>query len=369
MTFKINIPMASLSLLDLPLEIRHVIYSYCYNPPYDITSLPSTSFIAPFSDRAEDDVVFLYETPTAASQKCHHANSHLTVIQINRQIRAEAFPFFTASHTLNFSDPLAFANKYLCYMPSQCIQNLRSLNLTWQVSGKRSAASPEHRCIASIIDVKSQIHKVMQVLEAYPELLISLERFGFTLPQFCDYSHHYCRDMQTKVRCDLMRLSVLLCEKVSDLLTSTPAGEEQHFLIEVAKPNSLNFVLWRFSKPVFDQIHDQDIIMKGDCEACRDVCQHPTVRTALALRARHEEHEDVFGSVDEIMKAVRNGKRWNPPESRQYDLSVEKNWKAIFHPSGPRHYWNVDLRYLEARREGSLGNTSKKRKREVSANG
>lgn len=355
--------MASWSLLDLPLEIRHTIYSYCYNPPYDITSLPSTSFISTFSDRAEDDVVFLYETTAATSQKCHYASSHLTVIQINRQIRAEAYPFFTASHTLNFSDPLEFANKYLCYMPSQCIQTLRSLNLTWQVSGKCSSALPKRRSVASIVDIKSQMHKVMQVLEAYPELLTSLERLGFTLPQFCDYGHDHCKEMRIEMRGDLMRLSVMLCEKINKLLISSKStGEEQHFLIEVAKPNSWYFILWRVSNPVFEQIHDQDIIMKGDCSACRAVCQHNTTHNGPNIRAEHKEHDGEFGSVDEIMKAVRNGKRWNPPLSRQYDLSVEKKWKAIFHPSGPRYSWNVDLRYLEARREGSLVMASRKRK-------
>lgn len=337
-----------------------MIYSYCFVPPYETTD-ESIVPVAPSLGEDQDDLVILHEQAKIHVQKCQHNNAHLGVIHINRQIRHEAYQYFAATHTLNFSNTLDFANGYLRHVPAHCLGQIKSLNLTWQVREKCSASLPVRRSGRKSIDIKSDIYKVLQVFETYPELLMCVDRLGFTLPFFCAYQHGHCGELQKEMRADLMRLSITLCEKIDEFVQSSwPNSDHQYFLVEIAWSNTWYTRLWRVSKQIFDQIGDQDVIQKGDCETCAAATGVESFRGSS-----HREHDGAFANIEEILQAIKNGKRRNPPENRKYNQSnVDKKWKAIFHPFGPLRSFNMIISYLEANRKSSLSTMrSNKRKR------
>lgn len=278
--------------------------------------------------------------------------SHNSTIQTNHQIREEAFPLWASSHRLTFSNPLEFANKYLYYLSPSCITSLKSLNLTWQIKEK----SPFFRNCASTIengDISSQLRKLTQLLEAYPELAASFECLRTTLPSIYAHDHLTCRVLQSGECSEFCSLSVVLCEKITKLLSTTQSSYHgDFFIIEVASYRSWSITLWRVSKALYHQIRDQDALMKVEC----DICAARDWVFGGPVLSDHQEHDERFANVDEIAQAIENkkGKKLLFKGAPEYRPRRDRNWKVIFHPMGPRCQWNMALGYLEKRREETL---------------
>lgn len=344
-------PASYLPFLELPLEIRQLIYELCYLGPH-----PSTS-LEPFAEPHTEPVIELKSkkrrfndktTQPAASRKlntkCTLPQSHLSLGSICQQVRNEYFPIFARHHIFTMIDPLVFANDYMAYNPPHRYSSIRHLAIQWgepqPTCRCEGRAGPACRlCLAKSPMVSRDITNLVKMVNNYPELFNNLESIRFSASNRYKYQLHLRQSIDV-----MMRQAMVLVEKIDRARKhNMGTADEQKFILAVQDSDgrsSIDIQIGILAVPntIWDLVADGSLMARSKPGDTPDKGINWTNRD-----------EFITAVEDGILSPWTFGQEYREQDRDEWKRDCQrintqqkhkKNWKVVFKTMALSRHWD-----------------------------
>lgn len=304
------------TFLSLPLEIKSLIYAFCYS-------------------RDElNDILMCYDNDSDAVYPGCTDLSHQGLYYSCRELRRDLFPIFAQNHIIDLSHVFTNRKRAIRQPSVYQLHGLEHIRLQWPVDVmSRSTYATYTRSydyIGPEVDVYQDMrHLSMALLTPNDhsrvrtlELAVSLPSMTSTLA-FSQYRKLFRSVVEfVEAFCAARKLRFVFVQ---------PRWPEK-------QDERLRVRLWQVSQLAFGAIRDNLLVLMRDCDDCR--------RLPLPIEAHC--HGPKWLDEDEVLAAVA-GKRVKVLDCPK--VSNQKNWKVIFTPGGSWKYWNFAMQEMQRIRQ------------------
>lgn len=335
------------NLLQLPVELKRLIYTFCYYPPHSVGLKhgqgPEEELIDMYAASDDDEPLSFWAAEMYTA--CQHPRSHLSLYTTCRQLRSELFPVFVEHHVMNMSSVFLSTEdtSTTSIHPVYGLQDVRHIALRFPPNGNLCACSvygkcQQHFCIDLRTNVEKDISNLISAVEACGDRL-RLQSIELLLPLPCNATSNAFSQYRA-----LFRSVVYLAEVLSQKSCATVRHTER-LIVQVHWPsntrNPLKVRIDSVPKDSWDRVPDGTLILERDCAKC----------SSMDIPSECHTHEGTWVDVDDIVSAIA-GKR---TRTLTYPGKEEpKSWKVILQPGGGFKYFTHAMVELERRRQAFL---------------
>lgn len=321
------------NLLGLPVELKRLVYTFCYDHPHSVQKQYDQEYAA--SNRLDPPAYW----PAELYTPCQHPRSHLSLYFTCRQLRNELFPVFAEHHVLNMSNVFLSTEETIVVNPLYRFQEIHHIMLRFPTNGNICACSLSGRASHFCIDLRTNVEKdICNFISAIKtcEARLRLESVELELSLPCNATS----DAFSQYRA-LFRSVVYLAEALSQRRHET-VRDTQRLLMQVIWPSNtkdpLKARLGHIAKTSWDRVPDGSLMLERDCTKC----------SSMDLPIERHTHKDNWADIDDVLSAIDGYRTRRLTYPGVYE---PKPWKIVFQPGGGFKYFSHAMVELERRRQ------------------
>ena len=341
------------ALLQLPVEVKEQIYTYCYLPPHISKQTTQKSSqarrftndndgaLSAYLDERQDWIDPSY-WPLEMYSSCQHARSHLSLFFTCHQLHHELFPIFASRHLFNLSSAFTFSSTQAGpILPVQRLQDLKHIALRWPLSSSTCSCSlyghqrKHHHHVSPHADITADFTSCINALQSSSSQP-SLSSLEFHLPLPCSSTS----STFAKYRA-LFRNVVDLVETLAPPNADFPRVKG-YFLVQPRwpKPSTepVRVRICTVKQVLWERLNHATLILEPDCVQCHNT--DPPIEG--------HTHTSKWLDEDDIASAIDGSRAQAFPDP---EFGYTKRWKVVFEPGGGFKYWGFAMQELLRRRQ------------------